>query len=192
MARGLRTSGSTSSSVAEVLVNQFFTRFGIPMEMHSDRRNFESETFQEVCRLLGINKTRTTPYHPQSDGMVERFNKTIEDGLAMFVNSHHTDWDLHISLLLMAYRSAEHVATKISPSRMMLGREIKLPIDVWAGRPDDSGMPRNSPMYAQKLQDKMDEVHMFAKDNLKISSGAMKQYYDTKAMATRYGVGTGG
>ena len=179
-------------TVAEVLVNQFFTRFGIPMEMHSDQgRNFESETFQEVCRLLGINKTRTTPYHPQSDGMVERFNKTIEDGLAMFVNSHHTDWDLHISLLLMAYRSAEHIATKISPSRMMLGREIKLPIDVWAGRPDDSGMPRNSPMYAQKLQDKMDEVHMFARDNLKISSGAMKQYYDTKAMATRYDVGTG-
>ena len=82
----------------------------------------------------------------------------------MFVNSHHTDWDLHISLLLMAYRSAGNVTTKISPSRMMLGRETKLPIDVWAGRPDDSGMPGNSPMYAQKLQDKMDEVHMFARD----------------------------
>ena len=121
-------------TVAEVLVNQFFTRFGIPMEMHSDQgRNSESETFQEVCRLLGINKTRTTPYHPQSDGMVEHFNKTIEYGLAMFVNAHHTDWDMHISLLLMAYRSAEHGATKIGPSQMMLGREIKLPIDVWAG-----------------------------------------------------------
>ena len=123
--------------------------------------------------------------------MVERFNKTIEDGLPMFVNAHHTDWDMHISLLLMAYRSAEHGATKISPSRMMLGREIKLPIDVWAGRPDNSGMPGNSPMYAQKLQDKMDEVHMFARGNLKISSGAMKQYYQTKAMATRYKLGTG-
>ena len=107
--------------------------------------------------------------------MVKRFNKTVEDGLAMFVNPHHTDWDMHISLLLMAYRSAEHGTTKFSPSRMMLGKEIKLPIDVWAGRPDDSGMPRdNSPMYAQKLQDKMDEVHLFARDNLKISSGAMK------------------
>ena len=63
---------------------------------------------------------------------------------------------------------------------MMLGREIKLPINVWAGRPDDSGMPGNSPMYAEKLQDKMDEVHMFARDDLKIISGAMKQYYDTE------------
>ena len=179
-------------TVAEVLVNQFFTRFGIPIEMHSDQgRNFESETFQEVCRLLGINKTRTTPYHPQSNGTVGRFNKTIEDGLAMFVNAHHTYWDMHISLLLMAYRSAEHGATKISPSRMMLVREIKLPIDVWAGQPDDSGMPGDSPMYAQRLQDKMDEVHMFARDDLKIISGTTKQYYDTKAMATRYEIGAG-
>ncbi len=65
---------------------------------------------------------------------------------------------------------------------MMLGREIKLPIDVWAGRPDDSGVPRNIPIYAQKLQEQMDEVHIFARDNLKISSGASKQYYDTKTM----------
>ncbi len=179
-------------TVAEVLVNKFFTRFGIPMELHSDQgRNFESETFQEVCRLLGINKTRTTPYHPQSDGMVERFNKTIEYGLAMFVNAHHSGWDMHISHLLMAYRSAEHTATKISPSRMMLGREIKLPIDVWAGRPNDSGVPRNNPIYAQKLQKQMDEVHIFARDNLKISSGTTKQYYDTNTMETRYEDGTG-
>ncbi len=179
-------------TVAEVLVNQFFTRFGIPMELHSDQgRNFESETFQEVCRLFGINKTRTTPYHPHSDFMVERFNETIEDGLAMFMNAHHSDWDVHMSLLLMAYRSAEHAATKISPSRMMLDREINLPIDVWAGRPDDNGVPRNIPIYAQKLQEQMDEVHIFARDNLKISSGASKQYYDTKTMGTRYEDGTG-
>jgi transposase InsO family protein len=67
-------------TVAEVLVNQFFTRFGVPMELHSDQgRNFESETLREVCRLLAINKARRTPYHPQSDEIMERFNKTIED-----------------------------------------------------------------------------------------------------------------
>lgn len=181
-----------AATVAEVLVNQFFTRFGIPMELHSDQgRNFESETFREVCRLLGINKTRTTPYHPQSDGMVERFNKTIEDGLAMFVNAHQTDWDMHIPLLLMAYRSAEHTATKISPSRMMLGREMKLPIDVWAGRPEGTDLLPGNPLYAQKLQEKMDEVHMFARDNLKISSAAMKRRYDMKAAAVKYDVGSG-
>jgi hypothetical protein len=123
--------------------------------------------------------------------MVERFNKTIEDGLAMFVNVHQTDRDMHIPLLLMAYRSTEHVATKISPSRMMLGRDMNLPIDVWAGRPEGGEMPRSRPMYAQKLQEKMDEVHMFVRHNSKISSGVMKQHYDVKAMAVKYEVGTG-
>ena len=120
-------------TVAEVLVSQFFTRFGVPVELHSDQgRNFEAETFQETCRLLGIHKTRTTPYHLESDGMVERFNQTLENGLSMFVNEHQTDWDKHIPLLLMASRTAEHGTTKITPSRMMFRREIKLPIDLWA------------------------------------------------------------
>ena len=79
-------------TVAEVLVSQFFTRFGTPVELHSDQgRNFESETFQEVCRLLGIHRTRTTTHHLQSDEMVERFNQTLENGLAMFANAHQTD-----------------------------------------------------------------------------------------------------
>ena len=120
-----------AATVVEVLVNQFSTLFGIPMGLHSDQgRNFQSKTFREVCRLLEINKMRTSPYHPQLDGKVEGFNKAVEDGLAMFVNAHQTDWDIHIPLLLMAHRRAEHTTTKISLSRMMLGREMTLPIDV--------------------------------------------------------------
>ena len=66
--------------VAEALVNNFVYRFGVPLIIHSDQgRNFESQVFTEMCRLLGVKKTRTTPLHPQSDGMVERFNRTIED-----------------------------------------------------------------------------------------------------------------
>lgn len=66
-------------TVANVLVSQFFSRFGVPAELHSDQgRHFESHIFQEVCTLLGIHKTRTTALHPQSDGMVERYNQTLE------------------------------------------------------------------------------------------------------------------
>ena len=124
-----------ATSVADVLVNQFFTRFGIPQELHSDQgRNFESEVFQDVCKLLGIHKTRTTPYHPQSDSMVERFNRTLENGLSMFVNQNHTDWDKHVPFLLMAYRSLTHETTKVTPGQMMFGRELKLPVDLWQER----------------------------------------------------------
>ena len=98
-----------ATTVAEVLVKEFICRFGT---IHSDQgRNFEAAVFAEVCKLLGIEKTRTTPLHPESDGMVERFNRTIESQMSKFVEANHRDWDLHVPLLLMAYRSATHETT---------------------------------------------------------------------------------
>ena len=77
--------------MAEVLVSQFFTKFGVPVELHSDQeRNFEAQTFQEVYLLLGIHKPRTTPYRSESDGMVERFNQTVE--MAIFVAITKPTW----------------------------------------------------------------------------------------------------
>ena len=62
-----------ASTVAEKIVNKVVCRFGVPLSIHSDQgRNFESTVFTEMCHFLGIKKTRTTPFHPQSDGMVER------------------------------------------------------------------------------------------------------------------------
>jgi transposase InsO family protein len=81
-----------ASTVAEALVTNFFCRFGIPRELHSDQgRNFESHTLREILQRLGVSKTRTTPLHPQSDGMVERHIKTIEEHLQKVVASHQRD-----------------------------------------------------------------------------------------------------
>ena len=78
--------------MAEVLVNNFMCRFGIPLIIHSDQgRNFESCVFSEMCKLLGIQKTRAASLHPQSDGIVERFNRTIEDQLSKFVEDNQRD-----------------------------------------------------------------------------------------------------
>ena len=88
----------------------------MPQLIHSGQgRNFESALFAEMCQLLGIKKTRTTPYHPASDGMVERFNRTLEMQLSKFADHNQKDWDLHIPFLAMAYRSADHDSTGCSP-----------------------------------------------------------------------------
>ncbi|PNF29641.1 hypothetical protein B7P43_G16387 [Cryptotermes secundus] len=83
-----------ASTIAEVLVANFFCRFDIPRELHSDQsRKFESHLLKEVLQRLGVSKTRTTPLNPQSDGMVDRYVKTIEEHLRKVVASHQTDWD---------------------------------------------------------------------------------------------------
>ena len=65
-------------TVAQVLTQEFFFRFSPPEQLHSNQgKQFESELVTEVCKLLGILKTRTIPYHPQSDGLTERFNRTL-------------------------------------------------------------------------------------------------------------------
>ena len=181
-----------ATTVAEVLVNQFFCRFGVPMELHSDQgRNFESIIFQEICKLLQITKNRTSPYHPESDGMVERFNRTLENGLTMFVNENQTDWDQHIPLFLMAYRTAVHETTKMTPSKMMLGREIRVPVDLWGGKPEEEIVHRNSTQYAQDFEDKLERVHVIARENLNKSSAAMKRRYDSKVCVSRFDEGAG-
>ena len=125
-----------AETVAEVIVKEFVSRFGVPFQLHSDQgRNFEAELFQKMCELLGIKKTRTTALHPQSDGMVERFNRTLENHLAIFVEQNQKDWDRWIPSLLMAYRSSVHETTKQTPACLMFGRELNLPIDLLYCRP---------------------------------------------------------
>ena len=112
-------------------MSQFFSRFGIPGELHSDQGlNFKSSVFQEVCTLLGIYKTRTTALHPQSDGVVERYNRTIEAQQATFLQDRWRDWDRHLPLLIMSYRSAVHETKKFTPAILMFGRELRVPLDL--------------------------------------------------------------
>ena len=73
--------------VASKLVNRFISILGVPLPLHTDLgSNFESNIFQEVCKLLGINKTRTTVRRPQSDGMVERANRSIQNMIAPYIS----------------------------------------------------------------------------------------------------------
>ena len=88
-----------ATTVATTLIDDnWISRFGVPMELHLDQgRNFESNLLQSVTEVLGIQKTRTTPLHLQSDGMVERFSRTMEE-LAQVVAENQKDWDRHLPL----------------------------------------------------------------------------------------------
>nr|XP_023860518.1 uncharacterized protein K02A2.6-like [Salvelinus alpinus] len=91
-----------AETIVDALTTGMFSRFGAAESIHSDQgRNFESRVFATMCERLGMHKTRTTPLHPQSDGLVERFNKTLGQQQAIVSAKHQRDWDrLH---LLHAY-----------------------------------------------------------------------------------------
>jgi len=179
-----------AETVAEFLVTQVFTRFGVPGELHSDQgREFESRVFRECCRLLGIHKTRTTPLRPQSDGMVERFNATLVTQLAMYCEEDQHDWDEWVPYMLMAYRAAEHEATGFTPSRLMFGHEIRLPVDLATGKPPDEGLPVPHTEYVRTLQRRMEETRHRASQHLKIAGQAMGRRYNERARDAVYSHG---
>jgi len=145
--------------VAQAFVEGFVCRHGIPEELHTDQGgNFESELLKEVCSLLSIRKTHTTPQRPQSDGMVERFNRTIIQQLAVFTADCQDDWYEHLPYLLMADRTSQHGATACSPALLMYGRELRAPVDLLCGPiaecPD--GPPGKG--YARQLEEGMERV----------------------------------
>ena len=179
-----------ASTCAEKLVAEFISRFGVPRQLHSDQgRNFESTLFAEMCQTLGIEKTRTTPFHPKSDGMVERFNKTLTDMLAKMINpaERQKDWDEYIPFALMAYRSSVHESTGETPNMMMLGREVVLPVDLTT-EPQSTDLEEAS-SYAGQLRGILRETHAQAREILRESGDRQKRNYDRHQFGTPYSEG---
>ena len=121
--------------------------------IHTDQgRECESKILQIMCKMLGVNKTRTTSYHPQSDGWVERCNRALKDILAKLINSSQNDWDVWIPHVLFAYRTAVHASTGVTPDRMLYGREVRIPVDLLViGVTASDEVPTDVPTYLQKM-----------------------------------------
>ena len=112
-----------ATTVARVLTNEFFFRYSPPEQLHSDQgKQFESQLVAEICKLLGTAKTRTTPYHPQSDGLIKRFNRTLISMLKTAATEHPFDWEDQLRPLCMAYNSSINPTTNYSPFYLMFGR----------------------------------------------------------------------
>ncbi|GFY06603.1 retrovirus-related Pol polyprotein from transposon 412 [Trichonephila clavipes] len=173
-----------ASTVAEVLAQQWISRFGLPLQLHSDQgRNFDFTVCKRLCEILAIDKTRTTALHPQSDGMVERFNRTILNSLSLLVSSNQQDWDRKLPFFLLAYKSAVHETTGYSASQMLFERDLRLPADLLFSRPPDA--PLVPEEYIEKLQARMEEMHHLNRERIGMASEKMKTRYDARATGRR-------
>ena len=141
-----------ATTVARQLVDEFFLRFAPPERLHSDQgRNFESAVIVEACKLLGIDKSRTTPYHPQSDGLVERFNRTLLNMLSTAVNDQPFQWEQNLRRLCFAYNTSVHPTTGFTPFSLMFGRQARMPLDIVLGAAP-SPSATTAPEYVADLQ----------------------------------------
>ncbi|MES9881596.1 MAG: reverse transcriptase domain-containing protein [Sedimenticola sp.] len=177
-----------AETITKTFVEQFICRFGVPRQVHTDQgRQFEAAVFQQVCKYLDIDKTRTTPYHPQSNGMVERFNRTLRAMLTKHVSSDQRDWDVKLPLVMLAYRSSDHESTGMSPALMMFGREVALPVDiVFGATPETEDGRENAACYVDDLKTKIGHVHELARGKMAKASEKQKRGYDHRLMYNQF------
>ena len=174
--------------VARRLVNEMFCRFSPPEQLHSDQgRQFESHLLAEVCRLLGIQKTRTTPYHPRSDGLVERWNRTLLQSLATSVEDHPENWDEFVRQICMAYNTSVHPTTGFTPFYLMFGQQAKLPVELMYGTPETETMPPSQ--YAMTLKASPGEAYARVRERTARQLERQKELYNRRIHGNPFKVG---
>jgi len=119
-----------ASSVISFFYEDIICRHGCPKELLTDRgTHFVNEMLDSLCERFGVKHKLSTAYHPQTNGLVERFNRTLCEALAKFANENKDDWDLFVSSALFAYRTKRHNTTRHEPFYLLYGREAVLPIE---------------------------------------------------------------
>lgn len=182
---------TTTEEVAEALLN-IFSRVGIPDEILSDMgTQFTSDLMKEISRLLQVRQLTTTPYHPQCNGLVERFNGTLKTMLRRLCTENPRQWHRYINAALFAYREVPQESTGFSPFELLYGRSIKGPMSVlkrlWTDEEEDTEI-KNSYRYVLELREKLDEMTRAAQESLGKSLNRQKLYFDQRTRERKFEV----
>ena len=191
-AQAIPCKNQTAHTTAKALYENFFLHYSFPEKVHSDQgRNFESWLIKQLCKLLGIKKSRTTPYHPMGNGSAERFNQTLIKMLSTLSEEQKTDWKSYVAPLVQAYNSIRNDATGYTPHYLMFGWHPKLAIDVFFGMDPhtENADKGDHPTYISKLRDRMAAAYSLASSEAKRIAEKNKRYHDSKVRFAQLEVG---
>ena len=164
-------------------------RHGVPEELLPDRgTNFLSDIILELCSLLGIKKIDTSGYHPQTDGLVEKFNSTLQNMIAKSTDPNTIEWDKRLPLLLFAYCSVIQESMKESPFFLVYRRDPQLPTGSLLEQ-----FPRAYPVdvgdYRTELLCTLKKTHTLVLESIRKAQEKQKRFYDQQSTATKFKIG---
>ena len=179
-AQAYPTKGQQATTVAKVLYDNFFMHYGFPAKLHSDQgRLFEGKVIAALCDLAGIEKTRTSPYHPKGNGLTERFNRTLINMLGTLDPDQKSDWKKYIPSLVHAYNCTRHDSTGFSPYELMFNRQPRLPVDLLLGsEPPQSSIAYSS--FVDSMKQRLKYSYDLASQRSKDAQKTQKRIYDLR------------
>jgi len=185
------TKNLSAKTTALAFNNNFVVHYGFPGRIHSDQGgSFENKVIRELCNLTGMEKSRTTPYHPAGNGMTERFNSTLLNMLGTLDPELKVEWHSRVSSLVHAYNCTPHSVTHLSPYFLMFGRHPNLPLDIVLDLQRNEELESSSiPQYVKNLRNSL--RHAYDVATVSANSGHLKQKeaYDLKARAAILDIG---
>ncbi|CAG2207645.1 unnamed protein product [Mytilus edulis] len=160
------TRDQKATTVAKVLVKDWFLKLGIPKRLHSDQgRNFEGVVIRELCRIYDIKKSRTTPYKPEGNAQTERFNRTMHDRLRTLMPEKKAKWPEYLPELTFMYNATPHSSTGYTPYFLIFGHEPRLSIDNLFHN-DMTEIDTDLDIYLANHQKRMTEALKTANENI--------------------------
>lgn len=173
----------TTPIITKALV-KFFSLFGLPKVVQTDQgTNFMSKAFAQALRTLNIKHVTSSPYHPESQGALERFHQTMKSMLRKHCHESERDWDDSVPLVMFAAREAVQESLGFSPAELIFGHEVRGPLTVLKEQlvvPEQK--VRSIPDYVHKLKERLQLTCSLAREALTSSQARMKRRYDQRAI----------
>ena len=178
------TNNHTARTMAHVLYYEFFSVFGFPRQLMSDQAaKFMGQVISELCDLLGITKIRTSPYHPQTNGTIERVHRTLRRMITKMDPDKRAKWPSHLGPILIAYNATRSLITGYSPYFLMFGCQPRLPVDLLFPTVRRDENSRTTDKYVMSLYDKLKSALALARETTILEAQRQKWLYDRKAGA---------
>ena len=172
--------------IVKLLTEHIVPFFGVPEALLSDRETkLLSHLMLDVCKLLGIKKLNTTAYHPQCDGMVERFNRTLKTMIRKHVTDFGKQWDQYLPGLLWAYRNTPHESTGEKPSYLLFGIDCRSPTEACL-MPPNGLRPVDIEDYREELTLSLSSARITTAESVQKAQSRYKAQYDRKSTNRSY------
>ena len=177
------TKNHTAHTTARVLYNNFSV-FGFPQKLLSDQgTEFTGDVIAAMCKLLGIEKIRTTPYHLQTNRSAERVHQTLQRMIGKLDPEKCWKWPKHIGSVLIAYNATRSQVTGYSPYFLMFGRRPRLPVDLLLPTVNNREWTRTIDEYVKALYERLRECLKLAQESATKEANRQKWLYDRSARA---------
>jgi hypothetical protein len=189
-ARAIKDTKATT--IAKFIYEEIICRHGCPKVLLSDQGTpFCNELVDSLCQLMNIRHRLSSAYHPQTNGLTERFNKTLCTTLAKYVSDYGDTWDNFLNAALFAYRTVQNHTTKYTPFKLLYGREAVLPLDLQQANHVDDNEPIESQLqrHIDFITKDFQDIQLNAQQNIGKAQQKQKQYHDKGIRIEKFHIG---